>query len=536
MATASGDYSRVKNRDEDFPEYEEGAQHGSQARSWIPLSIDGAQEEVEEFFPASSSTGVDNQVLDLCNVWSKQNRAIILSYFSVGFGTNFLVTPMTYYLVHEQNTDPDEMSVIVTLAMLPWSMKIGFGFLTDNFPIMGKRRRPYMMVGWFVFVLSNLYLSYLGTPNAQWVGLMQFIGSCGFIQADVATDAMVVERSKLESEETRGSMQATGYTTRFVGSLAGSVLGACVYNKERWAWSLTVREIFAINALIPALCVYSFVGSLKEDLVTSTNVSRISIIRQQAHEIFSTLSHRAVYVPCCFIFVYNMLQVPNAAWRGFLVEGLTLDAFDLGILNIVGSVFAASGLIVYKRCFFHTSWRLIYVATTFLVSFFSLVQLALIFRWNVSLGINDLAFAVGDDALQEMVQGIQFLPVCRMYISMTPTGAEGTTYSMLTTLSNVSGTLAFSLGTVMSNIWDVSNDTLRAQDFSGMWKLTLLTSLIQPIPLLLVGLLPGSKEEQHAMRQSTSSNWRYGAILVFVVFGSLIFTLGTAVHILLIKS
>ena len=241
------------------------------------------------------------------------------------------------------------------------------------------------------------------------------------------------------------------------------------------------------------------------------------------------------------------------------MEGLSLDAFDLGILSIIGSIFSSMGLVLYKRYFFHTSWRLIYVFTTLVVSLFSLVQFALIFRLNVKWGISDIAFAVGDDALQEMVQGIQFLPVCRMYISLTPDGAEGATYgayrialfgrpqfflsltpctfrscaAMLTTLSNISGALAFSAGTHLSNIWDVSNDAFRNGDFSGMWKLTVLTSLLQPLPLVLVGLLPGNKEEQKAMRNSGISDWRCGVVLVALIFGSLSFTIYTAFATLL---
>jgi hypothetical protein len=41
--------------------------------------------------------------------------------------------------------------------------------------------------------------------------------------------------------------------------------------------------------------------------------------------------------------------------------------------------------------------------------------------------------------------------------------------------SNVAGAVAFSIGTAFTGIWDVGNATIAAQDFSGMWKLTLLT-------------------------------------------------------------
>lgn len=39
----------------------------------------------------------------------------------------------------------------------------------------------------------------------------------GFMLSDVTTDAILVERSKHEPIENRGSMQAIGYSVRFMG-------------------------------------------------------------------------------------------------------------------------------------------------------------------------------------------------------------------------------------------------------------------------------------------------------------------------------
>ena len=46
------------------------------------------------------------------------------------------------------------------------------------------------------------------------------------------------------------------------------------------------------------------------------------------------------------------------------------------------------------------------------------------------------------------------------YISMCPDGAEGTTYAILTTMSNVSMAAAQNVGTMFTGIWDVGNEAL----------------------------------------------------------------------------
>jgi BT1 family len=76
------------------------------------------------------------------------------------------------------------------------------------------------------------------------------------------------------------------------------------------------------------------------------------------------------------------VQIPNAAWRSFLVEGLHFQPFELGLISIVGSLFSSIGLIAYKKFFMGTGWRKIYIVTSTLTCLFSIMQLLLIFRVN----------------------------------------------------------------------------------------------------------------------------------------------------------
>ncbi|CAM9303937.1 unnamed protein product [Phaeothamnion confervicola] len=326
-------------------------------------------------------------------------------------------------------------------------------------------------------------------------------------------------------------MQATGYTARFFGSLLGSVLGAVLYNKDRWGWGLSISHVFAMQAMFPLVLVLPLAWPLRETERATRVGSLAASVKAQSGEVFQALCRRAVYVPMTFVFIYNVMQIPNAAWRSFLVEGLGFSSYNLGLLSVVGSLFSSVGLVAYKRYFFRTSWRSIYMCTTAFNVLFSAMQLGLILRLNVALGIGDLAFALGDDALAEFVNAIQFLPVCQMYIAFCPDGAEGTTYAILTTLSNVAYAVGSSIGTMLTGVWDVSNEAIKRGDFGGMWRLSLLTSLVQPLPLLLVGLIPGTREEQRVLqRNDRRSKWGGGIFL-----GVLFYSLGLTIYEALAK-
>jgi hypothetical protein len=78
-----------------------------------------------------------------------------------------------------------------------------------------------------------------------------------------------------------------------------------------------------------------------------------------------------------------------------------------------------AGVLGYKYFFFKSSWRNIYLYSTLLTAFFSLLQLVLVFQINIKyLNLNNYFFSLGDDVITAYISGIQFLPVRFTYIYM----------------------------------------------------------------------------------------------------------------------
>lgn len=211
-----------------------------------------------------------------------------------------------------------------------------------------------------------------------------------------------------------------------------------------------------------------------------------------------------------------MLMIPNAAWSQFLILGLKFTPWMLGIMAFVATVCSWLGITFYRAFMMNYSWRLVYIVSTILGVIFSCLQIMLIFRENVKWGISDLAFSLGDDAVGNFISAMQFLPTVTMYIGLCPSGAEGMAYSMLTTFSNVAGAVGSNIGTLITGIWDVSNESVQSGEWTGLWKLSLLTSLIQPLGLCLLFLLPKSVEHQKAMQKCDKRSFWGG--LGFAVF------------------
>lgn len=456
----------------------------------------------------------------MCDITSLPNLAIFQSYFCIGVALQLLRTPLIVYFIEDCQATPAQVNVLFTVMAVPWCFKVLYGFLSDCVPVGGLRRKPYFLAGWLVYILSNLLLMLTPLPSIQVCVTLVFTQTAGYMLADVMTDALVVERSRYESVASRGTMQSKGYIVRFFGSTVGATIGAVVYNKNDWSWYLPIRLVFFINAAFPMVFLLPVAPYLLE-LETNCLPKQFGA---QCLDLFQTVKLRSVWQPMTFVYVYNALQLTNAAWMNYLVEGLDFSAWQIGIVSIAGSVMAWLGIITYKRFFFASNWRIVYFWCTALASAIALGQLILVFGLNQNLNIPDVWFSMGDDVLVEFIIAVQFLPMCIMYLSLCPPGSEGTTYALLTTWSNLAGSLAFDISTALTAVWDVSSATIASGDYSGVWKLTLLCGVIGPIPLVLLRLIPKSKEDQLKLQQDTTRHHWAGVAFISVMIITLLLT------------
>ena len=84
-------------------------------------------------------------------------------------------------------------------------------------------------------------------PTINTIILFSFLASSFMIVADVANDALCVERSQFEKEADKGKLQTSGYSSRAAGSILASIAGALVYNKAQFGWGLTISQIYMIE-------------------------------------------------------------------------------------------------------------------------------------------------------------------------------------------------------------------------------------------------------------------------------------------------
>eukprot|EP00978_Attheya_sp_CCMP212_P026099 scaffold85141_cov51-Attheya_sp.AAC.3 len=257
-------------------------------------------------------------------LFRKENIAIPACYLIVGLLQGLSGPFMNVYPL-EIGASEAQQTTIYSLRSLPASLKLLFGFWSDNVPLFGYRRKSYMFLGWLVTSLSMLALltgsdlgmeevpveqsSYndgtyyeqdgssssaqttmvrqptAGAPSIPFLSICTLLFGMGFWFADVMGDSLVAEKSKLEPESSRGHLQSTCYAFRFFGLMVASPLSTVLYSVSGPA------SVVFLMAAIPVVML-PFIYHLHE--------SRFAPVRSthdQCGEIWTAVCSRAVWQP-----------------------------------------------------------------------------------------------------------------------------------------------------------------------------------------------------------------------------------------------
>jgi hypothetical protein len=239
---AKGRYSKVDNGAGNIHNHEDGDLELSDISS-PDIFVDEHNNDVKQ----NADDGVLTVIISLedaekakreLELWRMENLAVPMCYFMVG-----LVQGITYPLINVYPLDlgatEAQQATIWFLKGLPSCLKIFFGFLSDNVPIFGYRRKPYMLLGWTISIASMLVLflssdlsleevpiedtnqmdatnddnncgySTIPPENAPSIALLSvifFLWATAVWLADVMGDSLVAEKAKYKTTANRGNL------------------------------------------------------------------------------------------------------------------------------------------------------------------------------------------------------------------------------------------------------------------------------------------------------------------------------------------
>ncbi len=400
--------------------------------------------------------------------------AILLVYFVQGIlGLGRLA--VSFFLKDELAMSPAEVSAMLGIVAIPWMIKPVFGFISDGVPILGYRRRPYIIFSGILGAFSWVALAnWVNTPLAATVAIA--ISSLSVAISDVIVDSLVVERVQKESISTTGSLQSLCWAVSALGGLITAYFSGSLLE------NFSNQTVFLITATFP-LIVSAVAWLIAEEKVTiGINFDNV---KQQVKQVKIAITKKSILLPTAFLFLWQATPNSESAFFFFSTNELGFQPEFLGRIRLVTSLAALFGIWLFQRFFKSVPFRKIFGWSTVISAILGMTTLLLVTHTNRALGIDDHWFSLGDSLVLTVMGEIAFMPVLVLAARLCPPGVEATLFALLMSIYNLAGFISHEGGALLMHWLEVTET-----NFDNLWLLIIISNLSTLLPLPLLNWLP----------------------------------------------
>jgi folate/biopterin transporter len=434
--------------------------------------------------------------------------AIATIYFVQGAMTISQLA-VSFFLKDDLGLNPAEVASLVGITMLPWTIKPLYGLVSDGFPVFGYRRRPYLLLSSLLGIVAWVSMG-TWVDKPFWAIAMIALGSLSLACSDAITDALIVQRARLEAEGDAGSLQAFSWIASSIGAIISAYLSGSLLEH------FGSRFVFELTAVLPLLVGISafaiadppmshiFVG---ESANLSRHAQRWRSFTDNWQQLRQAFTNKAIWLPALFLFLWQATPSADTAFFYFTTNELNFNPEFLGTVRFVASWAGLLGVWMFQRFFKAVPTRKIFFWTTIVSTLLGLTSLLLVTHLNRSIGIADRWFSLGDSVILTVAGRIAFMPVLVLAARLCPEGIEATLFALLMSVLNISALCSFQLGAGLTYILGVTES-----NFDNLWILVLIANVSSLLPLPLLKWLPEEKQIDLSYLNQTHNNARIDAL------------------------
>ncbi|KDO19158.1 hypothetical protein SPRG_15681 [Saprolegnia parasitica CBS 223.65] len=483
---------------------------------------------------------------------SREAFALFSQYFAIGILYGMLPAmqyPVFNNYLHMEGYQTSAYSVLVTLG---WSFKVFFGMLSDCFPIIGYRRKSWMLIGWTVATICLCVMTFtpFGAPycdareitcpsvtppianltrdktlqyynfdapngGTKFIVLTVLVGF-GYVMADCAADAMVVEYAQREPIAIRGRTQTAIYTIRYVGTMLAQLCVAFLLNGKVYGgsfdYAVTPNVMYAICLVPCALIMVNTIFVLAED--KSSGIS----FTDWVESFWGLLQKRVMWQVVAFKFINQVFASFSATpsspisktWAG-------VEPLNDSLSGVFGSLITSVIMVAIGKWGLNWNWRwLIALGSIGIVVIDAFVVFVTI--WDI---IRNQWFFNGVALAENVPSSVRFIVATYCAVEIADVGNEGATYGLVSTVGNLASPFASVFYKYVDSFFDVSQASIARDDNHVRWEVTYTAALGW------LFLLPPQKAEMQALKKRGETSKLAGAILVVVFFLALAFSVTT---------
>ncbi|GMF13137.1 unnamed protein product [Phytophthora lilii] len=485
---------------------------------------------------------------------SRANIGLLYQYAVVGFISGVLPSTIYPFLQMYLNCSGAQVATATTLVSLPSSFKVFFGIISDCFPVFGYRRRPFMVLGWTISVVTLLVMACLpiGDPyytdaadrdveaseytpeiearinydapsqGGKYVMLM-FFTAVGYVLSDACANGIMAGLAQQESYARRGKLQTMTYTVQtFVTVISYLLVGFCFNGEEyggNFDFSLSFPEMMAILTVLTAPTIpitWFFIN--EERVPVAPNVKWYMV------ELWNQICKRAVFQVIAALFFYSLVcNISYTAYSPIQSYMVNVTPINSTLGDALSYLFYMFGMMATSKWGLHWNWRWMIVLTGVILIVID-TTCNLIIVWNV---YRSQWFWLGPPIVAQLPNGISFMVSTLVIIELIGEGNEGAMYGLMTTISGIASPFATSLTVIIDNPFKITNDRVQEDDYSIHMDIT-YTMIIaygaMIVSWIFLLLLPKQKRETQELLRTGGSSKLLGGITIFYLSFSLIWS------------
>ncbi|TMW58544.1 hypothetical protein Poli38472_010103 [Pythium oligandrum] len=477
-------------------------------------------------------------------LFSKQFIGLFAQY--AGLGLIYGTIPSTVYpfLTVYLNMEGSATVSASALLAIPLSLKVFIGMVTDNFPILGHRRRPYMILGWTLCAISLFIMGVMPMPEPYFVKpeyrkmlkvselidgakyiVLMMLAALGYITAVVASDGMLVEYAQREPEAVRGRTQASVYSVRTMFMVLANIILALGMNGKEyggdWSKGMSFANVMLLLAIfcVPIITITWFF--VQEERFERPN------FKAYIESLWEAIQTRPFYQVVAFNFLANLFNNQSYVAAGpiqiFWVKATNLN---YNLSHIIGNLVFVIMLTVTGKYGLQWNWRWILGGTAFSIVCIDAV-FSMITVWDV---FRNQWFWLGGPIVENVPYAMQFIVATFVVVELAGNGNEAACYGLLTTVMNLSQPFAATFTKLINSNFDVWNKDIMTDTHHVRTQVTytiLISYACKIFSLVFLVLLPPQKAATQELKRTGRSSKIMGTITIFYCSFALVWSIMT---------
>ncbi|KAL7611219.1 hypothetical protein Lser_V15G10495 [Lactuca serriola] len=425
---------------------------------------------------------------------SELNPSFILGIFLVyglsqGFSASFFKVVTDYYWKDVQKVQPSKVQVFIGLYHIPWVMKPIWGLMTDVFPVMGYKRRPYFIVAGVVGVVAATMVAQGGARVGVGAALWCLIAiAAGMAMADVTIDACIA-RNSIEMKALAPDMQSLCGVCSSVGALVGySTSGFFVHHLGPQI-ALGLLAIPAASQIFLGFVIYE--KKTFDDSSANKKQAIIENLGGALKGMYETIQFPQVWKPSLYMYLSLALSFSTHEgqfyWYTDPKAGPAFSQELVGMVHAIGALASIVGVLIYHKLLKDYSFRNLLFFAQLVYGLSGMLDLMFILRWNLAIGLPDYLFVVLEECVSRIVSRVRWMPMIVLSTTLCPIGIEGTFFALLMSIDSLGSLSSKWGGAIILHVFHVTRT-----DFANLWLVILIRNFLRIATLSFIFLVPNT--------------------------------------------